>query len=831
MVSGVKYIKEVLFLCMATEPAASAKNESEIIQSVEYNGVPYERQEDSVTFASMATQELKNELLRNTIAERDALHQAIHEKGVLRAHLRRWLTHDDTPEYESPKKMAATGNFSEERFKALRTERNKFIGMLAKLIKEVDEFEKMDFIKYNDTTYVRRVFAFCWYEKLGVEGCMLAWQKADKERNDLLLAVNEAWIQEEKLKSSVASPKAKREAKNKDISSDFINGTWFTSHKIEDGILPFKKLIDERDDLYEELRRTCQSMLFFDDTLDIELSNTLKNPRKPPPAATDGVVKDSSPVHQVVGRTPAAEMGAASGPVASIPAAPGVHVTGSGGSQAAAGAADTPEVDLQAQFKGMSVEQLQNMVLVKERAIQGMRKANTEYKSCFHDHENPDFTLLTAIQEVVQFENDVCGVMGVDPNDVLPEIEKMQNDSVNYHDAYHQIQKLGRAVGFKIDTKMEDVFHATNAKLVKFKAICDALGCDEHNYDDVITKLKGEKKEFEHAIDTVLLPVQFKPVQGQAPMAVLDKVTALSAIIQSINTAIPTNFIEEAPTLIGALRGSSGDGGDKTTETRLMKEAEALTGLLQTAQHLNIDNQRVISDLQTQIDDLRLKLTEIEHDFQTTKDELSKATISDGPIQLNNRLTWLLGQLHMLMQTEFSSKCDRDQSVLVLKIVDTICAAFHDMGRLKSVNELMKGVFTCLQLQIRRPDIMNDVKKAMVGYDIAKAKHAAHTEHRSDEDDVDEKFHDTMRKLENVVQRSRERVGEETQPPASDTIAGSGGLIPFNWSDSDEQAAARTGGRSGSERTAAAESKNAHIECVNAWLQDLSQVFERPSTS
>ncbi len=190
IVSGVEYIKDVLFLGMAAGgDTAIMKTEEEVVQFVEWDNKSYQRQGDEVVL--LVTNGSLSKLWEDTLRERNILHQAVVKTGYMRFDIKRALVDHTTKEYGPPKsakfelapKKAADNLAS---FRGFRDERNRWIGVLFRNKKAIQEFESKHYLQFDKFKHVRRVFVESLVATRGDELNISNVYRLIQERNALL---------------------------------------------------------------------------------------------------------------------------------------------------------------------------------------------------------------------------------------------------------------------------------------------------------------------------------------------------------------------------------------------------------------------------------------------------------------------------------------------------------------------------------------------------------------------------------------------------------------------------------------------------------------------
>ncbi len=272
IVSGVEYIKEVLFLGMAAGgDTAMMRTDKDTVESVVWERKTYDRLADDVVLD--VTDGTNTQLWITTFAERGTLYAAVLKTCYQRSDLRRALINSKEPEYTPPIKgvyylAARKPDENLLAFQRLKNERNKWIGMLFRAIEAVKEFEKLDCFTVDTIKHVRRVFLSSFVATRGDATNLLTVKTVVQERNDLLADFpaaiqkrNElvpAWNIGKKTKRHLLATKPKV----KQWSDDLINPTTFASDGgVDHAMSNFKRYINERDALYEELHQISDEIV------------------------------------------------------------------------------------------------------------------------------------------------------------------------------------------------------------------------------------------------------------------------------------------------------------------------------------------------------------------------------------------------------------------------------------------------------------------------------------------------------------------------------------------------------------------------------------------
>ncbi len=188
---------------MATTAPAPMQTEAFESLSITHDGKTFERQED--IWASKTTEAEQLALIKKTFQDREDVYGYLCQIGLLERDLHRALKDANAVEFHAlPKLTFDQKKWSEENFNLLRLETNKFIGELARYVEIVKALEAMDFIYFENHTFVRRVFDYSWSETRKDEGCLSVWQHAIQERDNLVKAHNLAVLQYNELLKKTA---------------------------------------------------------------------------------------------------------------------------------------------------------------------------------------------------------------------------------------------------------------------------------------------------------------------------------------------------------------------------------------------------------------------------------------------------------------------------------------------------------------------------------------------------------------------------------------------------------------------------------------------------
>jgi hypothetical protein len=269
IVSGVDYIKEVLFSGMAAGgDTAIMTTEEEVVEFVEWDNKPYQRQGDDIVLVT--TNGNSSQLWEDTLRERNILHAAVVKTGYMRFDIKRALVDPNTKEYSPPKsakfqlaqKKAVDNQAS---FRGLRDERNRWITALFRNKKAIEEFESEHYLQFDKFKHVRRVFVESLVATRGDELNIRNVYRAIQERNALLADFPIAI----KKRNELVPAFNEKHAGDGGHTRTLLDTT--TRHKrypdtlidlpkfvLNGGVLyvikNFRLLITERDDLYIELQ-------------------------------------------------------------------------------------------------------------------------------------------------------------------------------------------------------------------------------------------------------------------------------------------------------------------------------------------------------------------------------------------------------------------------------------------------------------------------------------------------------------------------------------------------------------------------------------------------
>jgi hypothetical protein len=219
--------------------------------SVEWIGDQYHPLAENIKIVNAKTMSEKEKLYNRIKTDRDILHEAVIYTGRLRNDLycsRKGQYAPYNPQSKTVFPLFNSNNLGdmENQFGVLKKERQKYINMVSTYKTDIAQWLKEDSIIYDGTTHDRRVFDFSLEKSRGLENNRDTWEQVLKERNLLLISVNE-----ELVKQSAGTQYTKEN--NVDENPD--NFKYETDEEFKKYTGLYKKLIEERDNLFDQLKR------------------------------------------------------------------------------------------------------------------------------------------------------------------------------------------------------------------------------------------------------------------------------------------------------------------------------------------------------------------------------------------------------------------------------------------------------------------------------------------------------------------------------------------------------------------------------------------------
>ncbi len=272
IVSGVDYIKEVLFLGMAAGgDTAIMKTDKDTVESVVWNDITYTRESDDVVLD--VDDGGHSEAWNKTMSERAILWSAVVKTGYLSSDLRRAVVDTKTAEPKLPVKGVYFLNKKPAEnataFKNLKAERNKWIGMLSRNQQDIVRYEDMDCFTVDTIKHVRHVFEASFVDTRTELQNVSSVETVVQERNDLLADFPAAIQKRNELVPAWNSTHkdAKRHLlaitpKIKQWSDGLIDTANFNKNGgVPTNVLQFKRYVSERDALYNELHQISDEIV------------------------------------------------------------------------------------------------------------------------------------------------------------------------------------------------------------------------------------------------------------------------------------------------------------------------------------------------------------------------------------------------------------------------------------------------------------------------------------------------------------------------------------------------------------------------------------------
>jgi hypothetical protein len=836
VVSGVDYIKEVLVWCMAVTAPVPMQTEAFVPLSITYDSKTFVQQDD--IWAIQADDADRLALVNKTLPDRDAVYGYLCQIRLLERDLCRALKDANAVEYQPLNKTIFSNNkWNEENFNLLRLETNKFIGELSRFVEKVTVLEALDFIEFNNHTFVRRVFDYSWSETRGADGCLLVWQHAIQERDDLVQAHNFAVLQHNKLLDATevlagaGSPThtavtRKAEQKKSQMQANCINKEWFQSNKIAAGMVFFRALIDERDELYSTLWDLCTFIVMSDAKSTITLGQKPKIRN----AAMFGAAA-SSAVHTITGRTRP-----------TFHAADGAfEITADDGGGVTADDRVTAPVNVDT----MSEKALREMVRAQEDMI---RKQSERIKkqqfwkqdiaTLFDDRTKQDFNLGLAIRELSMFEYRVRNKLYGFPDEPLfKELKRLKKCDQQNRDLLEFVSTMQKIVDPNGHPDSDAIVTETKAKFNFSRLVCSALSCTEDTFQKELGVLQQKEKMLESEVALALAPIETEVKTS----TFMDRVRLLSSIMQKIKIEVPCRFIDHAPDLIQKLKGDANQTHKPFAVTddvaKLKEDLDMSNDDLQKLQVVLLDARQNYIHEHDQVSAGIVKIRQLEVVLQATEQKLQDVTYElhlinatdVNPLVITSRTAYLLGELHKLIDENFARISDVDIVILVDRIADVICSAFKGIHRFESVKLLMYVLVVRLQLDFKSGDVDEGV--AVARFLIKQWK-----EHGDEIADNPLKFAQKMdeeikkmtgvsaawrKRFDDMFQKVVEAKSKDSKPPGNPAGESESQAQGRGQHEGESQVHPR--GASGSGRTTIPVA-NAHIECVNNWLRDLSQI-------
>ncbi len=851
---------------MAVTAPVPMQTEAFVPLSITYDSKTFVQQDD--IWAIQADDADRLALVNKTLPDRDAVYGYLCQIRLLERDLCRALKDANAVEYQPLNKTIFSNNkWNEENFNLLRLETNKFIGELSRYVEKVKALEAMDFIQFENQTFVRRVFDYSWSETRKAEGCLLVWQHAIQERDELIRAHNLAVLLYNKMLESTEalagvgtkSPtavKRKAEQKKSQMAANIINKEWFDTNKIADGLVSFRALIDERDELYLSLWELCTFIVMSDSKSAITIGSKPKIRN----AAMFGAA-DASTVHSAVSWFGSTIHG-------TVGDFDEITLDDDGG--VAADYRVTAPVDVDA----MSEKALREMVRAQQGTIKKLRSWKENLRSYFPNRKDDGFKLARAIRDMSNFEFHVRDALGgYEDTELYKEIDRLKKCAKDNRDLSEFVSKMKEVIDPKGNPAPDAMIKATREKFMFSNYICSALGCTEDTFGEKLVSLQQEKQLFEIEIGKAFASLE----TDHKCTTVMEKVGLLSFSMQQIKSAVPCTLIDKVPDMIhdlhqqieklkGAPLRTQGLSSSDAAAAKMQEDIDRMTGelrdlneahhklqdkLLEARQDF-IREQQLNTENSVKMKHLELICQQATNEIDRVTKKLKRISITNvDPLVLTTRTAYLLGELHKLIDENFARVSEVDIVVLVDRIADVICSAFDEIHKCRAVKALMYTLMVRLQLDFGPRDVDDGV--AMARFIITQLK-----EHGEDIVQNPEKYEklieDQLNKLQGVRDASKKRLesmfqafkdmrsnlsqkhdGEsvdESESELEDLQTGGRGHSRSESKPPGKHEGERVDGHksefqirprgsSGSGRT---NMPAAHIECVNNWLRDLSQI-------
>jgi hypothetical protein len=630
-------------------------------------------------------------------------------------------------------------------------------------------------------------------------------------------------------------------------------------------------LIDERDILYEELWVLCERLLFnaahnSQEAADIAVIGKLNRRKKK-------AMFDASPLqvydaakHAGIHRA----MNVIHGTVGDFD-----DITAEDDGGLTADDRVTAPVDVDA----MSENALREMVRAQQGIIKKLKSWKYNLRTYFPNSKDDGFKLGRAIRDLSNFEFHVRNELGgYEDTELYKEIERLKNCSKQNRDLLDFVSKMQTVIDRESHPNPDEMVKATKAMFEFSNFVCSALECTEDTFLAKLQHLQHEKKMFE-----IEIAAAFAPLETHHPCTTfMEKIPLLSSSMQQIKLVVPCEFIDKAPEKIhelhqqieklkGAPIRMHGLSSADAVVAKMEDDIASMTGELQ---NLSADHHMLQAKLlEARQDYLRehelatanaIKVGQLElickkatEELDRVTNELKRISVTNvDAIVLTTRTAYLLGELHKLIDANFARVSELDIVVLIDRIANVICSAFYGIDKCRAVRGLMYTLMVRLQLDFQSRDVDDGV--TMARFVITQLK-----EHGDDivknPEKYDKLIEEQLNKLQGVRDASKKRLENmfkvykdirskyvhkhEGEPEGEDEseseVEGGLELTSRGHSRSERKPPGKHEGErvdghksefqvyprgpSGSGRTNIP-SANAHIECVNNWLRDLSQI-------